>query len=566
VTQAFIGLSGIAGLDPVPSRHVLRRRGVHPSVGLPLGDIGHDAAAVLIRDGRVAFAVEEERLERVKHVVAFPRRALRACLDRAPDAALAFYLDPNDRHLERRLAGARDPAAIRAEYADVRLALDTQHRGLPPIARVDHHLAHAASAFHPSGFDRALVVVLDGQGESSSISVFTGDERGFHPVTSLGIESSLGYLYAHATAHLGFEPLEDEYKVMGLAALAGDTDEHRAFFDDVIVLQDEGRFVIPCLLEPMKRFRDWTDRLGPQRRAGEAILDRHIAIAASLQRALERTVMRFLEAHRAESQQLCLAGGVALNCTMNGVLDRSRMFDAMFVQPAAGDSGAALGAALIAGGGGRHRLEHVYLGPSFTETEVDRALERFRDRLMWERPADFTTTVAEALRAGEIVAWFHGAMELGPRALGNRSILAEPTRAHMKDRMNRAVKKREDFRPFAPSIIAEAADDFFDLRTLAQYEFMTIAAPVRPEKREMIPAVVHVDGTSRVHVVRREVNPRFWALLAKMGELGGPPVLLDTSFNVRGEPIVCTPEEAILCFLGTEIDQLAIEGRLVRKV
>ena len=442
----------------------------------------------------------------------------------------------------------------------------------PGLVPVDHHYAHAASAFYCSGFDRSLVVVIDGQGESMSTTVMLGDERGLHPVAEAPVTSSLGILYAALTAYLGFEPIEDEYKIMGLAAY-GNGDEYKSFFDTLIKPQDDGGFLMPSLLESaIDRMDEWDASLGSPRTSSDPIEPRHIAIAHSLQCAVERTMLRLLEHHerRLKTRHLCLAGGVALNCSMNGVIDRSRLFDRLFVQPAAGDPGAALGAALASyhdahPGAPRARMENVYLGPSFPDARVREALSGFGSQIEWTRPENYVDTVARAIADGRVVGWYQGRMEFGPRALGNRSILADPRRADMKDRVNQMVKKREEFRPFAPSVASEGADEFFCLHARDQYQFMTVAVKARPARAAEIPAVVHVNGTSRVHVVRREVNTRYWELLTRLGELTGIPVVLNTSFNIKGEPIVCTPEDAVRCFLGTGIDHLAIEGYLVSK-
>jgi carbamoyltransferase len=578
----YLGLSGLPGLDPNPAKHILAYSSRHPEVGLALGDLGHDAAAALVDDGQVRFAVEEERLNRSKHFMGWPRAAVDWCCHEGGvgegQASLHYYLDPSDEHRRQRVAACArflDEAGARAverEFTDVaRLAAAARERW-PHLAPTDHHLAHAASAFFVSGFERALVLVLDGQGEFASTSLFLGDERGLEPLAAWPVTGSLGYLYSNVTAYLGFEPIEDEYKIMGLAAY-GEGDEYRAFFDETMHQEPDGGVVVPSLLQrPMKRLHDWVRALGPPRRPQAPIEPRHIAIACSLQRALERTVHRLLERYAApyRTRHLCLAGGVALNCSMNGVIDRSGLFDEIFVQPAAGDPGAALGAALLAQhrtapGAARQRLEHVYLGPRFGEAEVARALEPSRDRLEWTRPVDFVGEVARRIADGQVLGWFQGRMEFGPRALGNRSILADARRADMKDRVNQAVKKREEFRPFAPSVTAEAADEFFELRRMRQYEFMTVAVRARPARRHEIPSVVHVNGTARVHVVRREANPGYWSLIERFGRETGVPVVLNTSFNVKGEPIVCTPEDAVRCFLGTGIDALAIEGYLVRK-
>jgi carbamoyltransferase len=418
-----------------------------------------------------------------------------------------------------------------------------------------------------------LILVIDGQGESASTSLMLGDMTGIRPLVDLPVTSSMGILYAAATAFLGFEPIEDEYKIMGLAAY-GENDEYRAFFDQIVKTGAEGRFSIPCLLEsPGRRVLDWSEHLGPPRLSHKPIEQRHIAIAYSLQKALERSVLGLLQAHeeKLKTRHLCLAGGVALNCSMNGVIDRTRLFDELYVQPAANDPGAALGAALVS----YHeenpshrfsRIEDTYFGPSYDLSQVDRALSEFQTRISWVQCEDYLERTAGLLSVGRVIGFFQGRMEFGPRALGNRSILADPRRADMKDRVNKAVKKREEFRPFAPSVAAEAAKDFFELPSKqGQYEFMTVAVKARPERSREIPAVVHVNGTARVQVVRREVNPNYWKLLSAFGRLTGVPVLMNTSFNIKGEPIVCTPEDAIRCFLGTEIDHLVFEARIVSK-
>jgi len=577
-----MGLSGFGGLDPNPFKHIRRYAAHHPEIGIALGDIGHDATAAVIRDGQIVFAIEEERLNRSKHYMGVPERAAIACASAVGEALdaihLSYYLHPSLEHRKRRvetcapfLNGA-GVEAIEREFNHVQHWVSQYQQRWPRLRYVDHHLAHSASAFYCSGFERALIVVIDGQGESSSTTVMLGDAEGLHPVVQLPVTSSLGILYAAITAFLGFEPIEDEYKIMGLAAY-GDGDEFRSFFEEIIHYEDKGAFYIPSLLDkPIERMMKWESRLGVPRTPSEPIEDRHIAIADSLQKAVERTMMRLLEYHesRLKTRHLCLAGGVALNCSMNGVIDRSGLFERMFVQPAAGDPGAALGAAFVSyyaehPNAPRYPMEHVYWGPEYSDVEVLRALEAYRSEICWTRPVDYIGEVARLLAQGKVLGWFQGRMEFGPRALGNRSILADPRRAEMKDRVNQMVKKREEFRPFAPSVTYEAAENYFDLRARNQYEYMTIAVRAKPERRQEIPAVVHVNGTARVHVVRREVNPRYWELLVRFGQETGVPVLLNTSFNIKGEPIVCTPEDAIRCFIGTGIDYLAIQGYLVEK-
>ncbi|MFN7958838.1 MAG: carbamoyltransferase C-terminal domain-containing protein [Holophagaceae bacterium] len=576
-----LGLSGLPGFDLHPFRHIQENARRHPDVPLPVGDIGHDAAAVLVDRGFPVFAVEEERLTRFKHTMGLPSLAAEACAQACglPLAELpaAHYLDLSGDHLDRHLQATAggDPQtvqAIRAEFERARSAVSLVHRAFPRLESVDHHLAHAASAYYLSGFDRSLVLVMDGNGESESLNLYLGEGPDLKPLLSLPATSSLGLLYAFGTHFLGFEPIEDEYKVMGLAAY-GDDAEHRAFFDGQVEWGEEGGFTLPALLkDPAVRTLRWSRQLGAPRQADEPIRDRHIAVAASLQGLLERTVQRLLEPFEARhrTRHLCLAGGVALNCSLNGVLDRQGPFDRLFVQPAAGDPGAALGAALVAErrrgfASQAGRMPSPYLGPGYTAREVEAALAAHARELRWERPAELPERVVDLLEGGAIVGWFQGRMEFGPRALGNRSILADPRRPEMKDRVNRAVKKREEFRPFAPSVTAEAADAFFHLRDLAQYEHMTVAVRARAERAAEIPAVVHANGSSRVQVVRREANPRYWDLLTRMGRRTGVPMVLNTSFNVRGEPIVCSPTDAIRCFLGTGLDALVLEDVLVFK-
>lgn len=576
--SSYIGIAGHPGHDPNPFKHILENLRQHPDLGLLMGDAGHDATAVLVEEGHVVYAVEEERLNRLKHFMGLPELALTACEQRANGTVRrAYYFDPDLASLESRFAASRphlDPSVqceVEAEALTTCQAMGDHARRWPGLRFVDHHRAHAASAYYPSGFERALVVVMDGQGESASISVYLGDAQGLHLLKAYPITASLGILYASMTAHLGFQPIEDEYKVMGLAAY-GTSDDYRAFFDRLIVPTEDG-FEIPDLLLPAPiRSLRWSRTLGLPRSSDQPIEDHHIAMAFSLQSALERTVMGLLERHQRDTgaRHLCLAGGVALNCSLNGVIDRSGLFTGIFVQPAAHDPGAALGAALEAYHSDhpeapRQPLETLYLGPSYGHLEVETALQAFAGQVSWHRPDDLEGDVSTLLQAGKVIGWFQGRMEFGPRALGNRSILADARRADMKDRVNIAVKKREEFRPFAPSVTAEAAHDFFELGDLRQYEHMTTAVKARPERAAEIPAVVHVNGTSRVQVVRHETNPGYWALLDRFGKDTGVPMLLNTSFNVRGEPIVCSPEDALRCFLGTGIDHLALQGWLVSK-
>jgi carbamoyltransferase len=577
--ERFLGIAGLPGQDQNFQVHAQKYSNRHPDVRMPIGMIGHDAAVALIEDGRIRYAVEEERLNRLKHTMGMPENAIRRVKEEFGDGLqLSYYFDPTENGKsaligEYQRAESLDPdteQAIASEYMEIQENVSLALRPWPNVERIDHHMAHAASAFYPSGFDRALICVVDGGGELSSTSIFMGTEQGIEPIARLPLTGSLGYLYMGMTVYLGFEALEDEYKVMGLAAYS-DEDEYRSFFEGELKW-DEAGFTIPSLLVRGK-FLVYRESLGMWRQHGEPIEPRHIAIAASLQKCYERTLMNLLERYNRNlgARRLCLAGGCALNCAANGVIDRSRMFDEIFVQPASGDAGAALGAALTQYYGRhpraeRFRQEHVYLGPSYSDEDIERALASHSDHVAWTEPGDFYGEVARCLSEGQVVGWYQGAMEFGPRALGNRSILADPRRKDMKDIVNKAVKKREEFRPFAPSVTLEAANEFFELPAATrQYEFMTVAVRAKPNRAKEIPSVVHVDGTARVHVVRKEVNPRYWELITRFGRETGVAVVLNTSFNVKGEAIVCTPEEAIRCFLSTGIDRLAIGNKLVSK-
>ena len=580
-----IGLCGFRGLDRNPHQHFRLHAERFPGPGLVLGDLGHDASAVLVRDGRVEFAVEEERLSRDKHHTGVPWLAVDACLAAGgitiADAQLSYYLDPTTANIDKWIAAMRphvDDAAlemVKKDCASVRAEVLSLAKIWPGLRFVEHHLAHAASAFYASGFPRALVAVMDGHGEHASTTIMLGDERGLHPVATHPQTGSLGLLYGSVTAFLGFEAIEDEYKIMGLAAY-GKSDEHAKFFDTIIQEDADGTIVIPSLAwSTWRRMQEWARSLGPPRSGHEPIEPRHIAIAYSLQKAVERAVLRLLERHESKlkTRHLCLAGGVALNCSMNGVIDRTGLFDDLYVQPASLDAGAALGSALWTHfadrpDAPRERMGPPLLGPSYEESDVLAALKSFSQEITFVRPDDYVGAVADGLAAGKIFGWFQGRMEFGPRALGNRSILADPREEAMRDRVNIAVKKREEFRPFAPSVTEEGAEALFELRggaPYARYETMTIAVNAKPGAAQKIPAVVHVNGTARVQVVRKSANPRYHALIERFGQKTGVPVLMNTSFNVRGEPIVCTPTDAIRCFLGTQIDHLAIEGYVATK-
>jgi carbamoyltransferase len=578
----------------------------------------HDAAAALVIDGEVVAAAEEERFDRVKRSGAFPMRAIEHCLREVGIAScdqldLVCYYHSHARMFDRAIVDENAPGMPRwarplfaAGIHGLRLARRIAGHGehlsertfaertgwAPPKDRwrvVGHHLAHAASAFYESPFDRALCLVLDAQGESASGTAFLGDDRGLHVLAETFAPNSVGYLYQSITRFLGFAN-GDEYKVMGLAPY-GDPSRHRAFFERALRTGPDGRFVLDPALVGWLVLRDafrgdglgypraMIEALGEPRREHEPIDRRHMDVAAALQEALERGVLSWLERLRHDTglRELCLAGGVALNCTMNGKIARSGIFDRVHVAPASHDAGTAAGAALHGHAAILHgarrvpRRPRVFLGPAHGSIAARHAIREVRHRVRATRPDDLAMEIARSIATGKIVAVCHGRMEWGPRALGNRSILADPRRAETKDVVNHAVKLREGFRPFAPAVLHEEADRWFDLRGLdlwgdgGESPFMLFAVPVLEHQRARIPSVTHVDGSARVQTVRREDNPRFHAILRAFFELTGVPVLLNTSFNVKGEPIVATPSDAIRCYLSTRIDLLVLDDLLLGK-
>ena len=576
------------------------REGEVPFSLFPLGYFGHDASAALLQDGRVIACAAEERFTRVKYSLnlagntLLPRNAIRYCLDTAgiaiKDVALvAHYCDFTEAAVARRLDLLRpfltpeDTARVERSYQSVfremmepRVVRDhfQQLTGAAPrnFLPVPHHRAHAASAWFPSGFDEALILTIDGTGEWESSLLAVGRGREIAEIRSTPLPTSLGALYLIVTIFLGFRTLGDEYKVMGLAAY-GDPRRFRCFFQSLVQLQEAGVYFTPQLAALRLRHM-LVETLGPARQREEPVEQRHADIAAALQAAVRDAVLHTLSHARAETgiASLCLAGGVALNCALNGAIAESHLFDRIFVQPAAGDEGASLGAAYQAfaqtSGPSQPPPDpwtHVYWGPEYDAAAILAALAAYGDRLRWSRESDIAAAIARELAAGKVAGWFQGRMEFGPRALGNRSILADPRDPGMKERLNAKVKWREPFRPFAPAVIAERAACYFDMLGLPDSPFMLFAVPVRPEARSLLPAITHVDGTARVQTVSQAANPRFWRLISCFGDLTGMPVVLNTSFNVRNQPIVCTPQDALGCFLSTDIDCLGLGDFLVEK-
>jgi carbamoyltransferase len=547
---------------------------------------GHDAAAALVTNNGVIAAAAEERFSRQKATGSFPVRALEYCIQRASlkwndidVLAHGFAYEPlrdffrglsefERQRFDEVYSQKAQVEAIR-EFLSERLA--------EKLCEVPHHLAHAASAFYPSGMTDALVVVSDGMGEVDSCTVAVGSPDGIEVVRTIASLHSLGMLYSIVTLHLGFAMSSDEYKIMGLAAY-GDAQKTMPRFMNLIQLHRDGTYSIPCLLESgsdieqetlSRSRRHLISVFGSPREPGAELTKDHMDIAAGMQAALQHAFLHLLRYFKQETglTNLCLAGGVTLNCAMNGVVARSRLFRKIFVQPAAGDDGTALGAALYVQrsrcpGMRYNRMGPPFLGPDFSDSKIESVLQRAQG-LEYGRCSNHEALCgrsAQALQEGKIVGWFQGRMEYGPRALGARSILANPCLEETRDRVNMLIKKRENFRPFAPAVLYEHASEIFDLAPGSEdiYESMLFVSQVRPVYREKLPATTHVDGSARVQVVSAANNPKFYALIRAFQELSGMPVVLNTSFNVNQQPIVCTPKEAIETFLETGLDCLAI--------
>ncbi len=556
-----------------------------------------DAAAALVRDGHILAAAEEERFARIKHVTALPVHAIRSCL-RAAGVELAevdeIAVPWKYWVLGRRAAlalgamlrsptlfqvkGQRGIERVRGEWLELAwLSRNLRAQVGPGRARpvyLDHHLCHAASTFLVSPFERAAILVVDGASEAHTSMLAMGEGTEIKVLSRIDLPHSLGQFYAAMTAYLGFRPDHDEYIVMGLSAY-GEPRFAEIFRNHILRLLPDGAFHLNTRLLDfhLARVGIFTPGLlallGPNRPAREELTQRHRDMAASFQVVLEEALLhlgRHLK-RLTKADHLCLAGGVAYNCVANSRIRRELEFREVYVQPAAGDAGTALGAALWLSARRSSRLERqvmreAYLGPRYSEEECRRALDEAG--LPWQTLPDqaLCERVAAELAGGRLVFWFQGRMEWGPRALGNRSLLADPRREDMRELINAKVKLREPFRPFAPSVLEERAAEFFDAS--GPSPFMLFTTKVRPSAKGVIPAVVHADGTSRIQTVDQDSNPKFRRLLQAFDRITGVPMLLNTSFNVN-EPIVCNPTEAVRCFLRTQVDFLVLENLLVKR-
>ncbi|WP_321471633.1 carbamoyltransferase [uncultured Paludibaculum sp.] len=583
----------------------------------------HDSAAALVEDGRIIAAAQEERFTRRKHDPGFPTHAVEYCLAEGRTTVseidkVVFYDKPFlkfERLLETYLTFAPRgfvsfamalPLWVREKLFQRQLLTDELKAlggGVDVSSRLlftEHHLSHAASAFFASPFDEALVLTMDGVGEWATTSVAMGRGNQLDVLREIHFPHSLGMLYSAFTYYTGFRVNSGEYKLMGLAPY-GVPKYAQLILDHLIDVKDDGSFRLNleyfnyCVGLRMTNGR--FDKLfgGPARKPEEKLTQIHMDLAASIQVVLEDVVLRMTRALARETGagNLCLAGGVALNCVANGKILRDGQFGSIWIQPAAGDAGGALGAALAAyhvnqnqprlSPMGRDAMRGSYLGPEFSQAEIERRLQAVGATFSVVDDDEVIDLCADALAQEQALGWFQGRMEFGPRALGGRSILGDPRSPRMQSTLNLKVKYRESFRPFAPSVLREDVSSYFELDVESPYMLLVAdvakdrRVPMTDEEQKLfgieklnvprsdIPAVTHVDYSARIQTVDRATNPRYHALISRFKQKTGCPVVVNTSFNVRGEPIVCTPEDAFRCFMGTEIEALAIGNCFLRK-
>lgn len=583
----------------------------------------HDSAAALLKDGEIVAAAQEERFSRKKHDARFPTNAISYCMAQGGVSLreldqVVFYDKPLvkfERLLETYLAyapkGFRSFLAAMPVWLKEKLLLkatlkkDLAALGecavgeLPPLLFSEHHMSHAASAFYPSPFDKAAVICLDGVGEWATTSVWLGEGHKVKPVWEIDFPHSLGLLYSAFTYYTGFKVNSGEYKLMGLAPY-GEPKYTQLILDHLLDLKEDGTFRLDMSYFNYATGLTMTNAKfaklfgGPARTAETDITQREMDLAASIQEVTEEVVLRLARTVHQElgTDYLCLAGGVALNCVANGRILREGPFKDIWIQPAAGDAGGALGAALV---GWHHYHEQPrtvnggdtmsgsYLGPRYADEEIRAQLDQAGAVYQRLDDDELMSRLAEILEKENAVGWFQGRMEFGPRALGGRSIIGDPRSPAMQSTLNLKIKYRESFRPFAPSILAEHVSDYFELDRQSPY--MLIVAPVKERlrvpmtaeqqalfgieklkiKRSELPAITHVDYSARIQTVHADTNPRYHRLLTAFHARTGCPVLVNTSFNVRGEPIVCTPDDAYRCFMRTEMDYLVVENFLMAK-
>ncbi|MEE9552521.1 MAG: carbamoyltransferase [Gammaproteobacteria bacterium] len=583
----------------------------------------HDSAAAIILDGEILAAAQEERFTRKKHDSCFPKNAINYCLEEvslnlADTDCIVFYDKPLvkfDRLLETYLAfaprGFKSFLAAMPVWLKEKLYLKTLLKQelaeiagcnlgeLPTLLFTEHHQSHAASAFFPSPFEKAAVLCMDGVGEWATTSVWVGEKNTLKPLWEIDFPHSLGLMYSAFTYFTGFKVNSGEYKLMGLAPY-GEPKYTNIILDKLIDLKDDGSFRMDMqyfnyatgLTMTNEKFADLFG--GPPRKPESSVTQHEMDIAASIQQVTEEVVLRLARTIRTETNMdhLCLAGGVALNCVANGRLLRENIFRDIWIQPAAGDAGGAIGSALSVwyeyldkprSANNKDRMNGSYLGPRFSNDEIKIFLADINAHYQELDETELIQHTAGIIAQENVVGWFQGRMEFGPRALGGRSIIGDPRSEKMQSVMTLKIKYRESFRPFAPSVNVDRVSDYFDLEHASPYMLLVadvkeaIRMPMTEEQqalfgieklnipRSEISAVTHVDYSARIQTVHKDTNPRYYALLEEFESQTGCAVLVNTSFNVRGEPIVCTPEDAYRCFMRTEMDYLILENCLLAK-
>nr|WP_075438956.1 carbamoyltransferase [Prochlorococcus marinus] len=588
----------------------------------------HDSAVALIKNGEIIVAVQEERFSRKKHDSRFPINAIEYTLksqniDLRNIEMIVYYEKPLltfERLLETYLAAA--PRGLRSFIAAMQVWLkeklflkselnskfeslqkklvqnDNPH--IPKFLFSEHHLSHAAAAFYPSPFDEAVILCMDGVGEWATTSAWIGKGKNINPLWEISFPHSLGLLYSAFTYYCGFKVNSGEYKLMGLAPY-GKPRFVEHIKNNLIDIKDDGTFRLDISYFKYHRGFRMTGKkfhklFGRPPRKGETELSQfHMDLAASIQVVTEEIVLKIAKSLQQETgiKNICLAGGVALNCVANGKLLQENIFDDIWIQPASGDSGSALGAALV--GWHQHQdkervvnsndsMKGTYLGPEFSNSEITNYLEKINAPFHTHSDSSLFELLAEELEKGSVIGWFNGPMEFGPRALGGRSIIGDPRNQKMQSVMNLKIKYRESFRPFAPSVLEEDVINQFEMNTKSPY--MLMVAPVKKElckemteeedklfgieklniPRSSLPAITHVDYSARVQTVNKKTNPRYYNLISAFKQKTGCPTIVNTSFNVRGEPIVCTPQDAYRCFMRTEMDVLVLQNQILFKV
>ena len=586
----------------------------------------HDSAVALLKNGEIVAAAQEERFSRKKHDLRFPKNALSYCLESqginlSQVKQAVYYEKPLltfERLLETYLGtaprGARSFVAamqvwlkeklflkneLKSNLKQVQKSFSTYPTHIPNLLFSEHHLSHAAAAFYPSPFKESVILCMDGVGEWATTSAWIGKGKNILPLWEISFPHSLGLLYSAFTYYCGFKVNSGEYKLMGLAPY-GEPRFVEKIKDNLIDIKEDGTFRLDISYFKYHRGFRMTGRkfhklFGRSPRKGETKLTQfHMDLAASIQVVTEEIVLKLASSLREETgiKNLCLGGGVALNCVANGKLLKTKIFDKIWIQPASGDAGSALGAALV--GWHQHQkqerivntndsMKGTYLGPEFSNDEITQYLNQVNATFHTHNDHDLFELLAQELEKGHVIGWFNGPMEFGPRALGGRSIIGDPRNQKMQSVMNLKIKYRESFRPFAPSVLEEDVSNQFEMNCKSPY--MLLVAPVKKElckqmteeekklfgieklsiTRSSLPAITHVDYSARIQTVSKNTNPRYYNLISAFKRKTGCPTIVNTSFNVRGEPIVCTPQDAYRCFMRTEMDILVMQNQILFK-